>query len=62
MNIIQKMNEETEQLEDTAWTSILQAVAKAATSVGGLSRIAGRNIIRIPDRSPLWMPLSIEVC
>ena len=33
MNIIQKMNEEAEQLEDTAWTSTLQAVTKAATSI-----------------------------
>lgn len=50
MNIIQKMNEETEQL-DTAWTSTLQAVAKAATSVRGLARIAGRNDVRIPAGS-----------
>ena len=51
MNIIQKMNEETKQLEDTAWTSTLQAVAKAATSVRGLARIAGRDNIRIPAGS-----------
>jgi len=51
MNIIQKMDEETEQLEDTAWTSTLQAVAKAATSVRGLAKIPGRNNIRIPAGS-----------
>ena len=51
MNIIQKMNEETEQLEATARTSTLQAVSKAATSVRGLARIAGRNNIRIPAGS-----------
>ena len=51
MNIIQKMNEEAEQLEDTAWTSTLQAVTKAATSIRGLARIAGRNDIRIPAGS-----------
>ena len=33
MHIIQKMNEEAEQLKDTAWTSTLQAVPKAATSI-----------------------------
>ena len=51
MNIIQKMNEETEQLEATARTSTLEAVSKAATSVRGLARIAGRNNIRIPAGS-----------
>ena len=33
MNIIQKMNAETKQLEDSASTSTRQAVARAATSV-----------------------------
>lgn len=51
INIIQKMNEVKEQLEDTAWTSTLQAVAKATTSVRGLARIAGRNNVRIPAGS-----------
>ena len=51
MNIIQKMNEETEQLKDTAWTSTLQAVTRAATLVRDLARIAGRNNIRIPAGS-----------
>ena len=41
-------NEKTEQLEETAWTSTLQAVAKASTSVRGLARIAGRKNISLP--------------
>lgn len=64
MNIIQKMNEETKQLEDTAWTSTLQAVARAATSVRGLALQglqAGTTSEYQPDQSPLWMPLAIEV-
>ena len=48
MNIVQKMNDEAEQLEDTAWTSTLQAVTRAATSVRGLARIASKNDVRIP--------------
>ena len=35
----------------TLQTSTLQAVTKAATSVRGLARIAGRNDIRIPAGS-----------
>ena len=50
MNIIQKMNKETEQLEDNAWNSTLQAVAKDTISMRGLARIAGRNS-RIPAGS-----------
>lgn len=60
-------NEKTEQLEGTAWTSTLQAVAKASTSVRGLARIAGRKNISLPagkittvDAMGYWGSLSGE--
>ena len=54
MNIIRKMNQETRnpnQIEDTAWTSTLQAVAKATASVRGFAKVGGKSDVRIPAGS-----------